>query len=651
MGADFEVTMNQNGQPQLLYIDKGNKKLNVGNQLSDFEIEKKLGQGHFGSVCLVKSKITNKLYALKQIRGEIFNDNQRKEVEREIKLLEDLNHPHIIKYFTSFRENGNFYIVTEYINGGSLENLADKVHKEGKLLTEKIIWDFLIQTLSGLVYLHENKKIIHRDIKPDNLLLDRDHDLKISDFGISAVNRSDAEESVKCHGTCIGPIQFMSPEMAFEKEYTFKNDIYMLGLTYFNVMSGKMPEVKREDESGMKIIRMKSVEKLIPDYYSESLKHFILKLMTLEADKRPDARKAFAEAISHYTVKFLRITSVLATLNCVSSLPTIGAYFNTEKIKERIRNDEHERKYVVTKVIKNALDYANPNNFNYEKAKIQCLKLRTIFYTTYTGFEKSLEVDIISNFENICNKLHKELNKVNNLRDSQSSENNTINENYLDDNGEKIDEADEKMVIEFAAKKFAENFKSKISDQLYFLVKKIYQCPECQRNIKYLTTFHCAYCLRPERCALWLEKKNINIIDLFKHSCKTRQFSDIKLNCKFCGKMQKSINITKKFYTSPLNLVLCFDYSDEDEFEFKIEENIDLSQFVERTDICKTNYRLVGAIFTEESEEDENNDKYVSYTKTPNDQWKYFSGNNVQNSSFNELQNHKHIQALFYTTS
>ena len=301
---------------------------------------------------------------MKEIRGEIFNDNQRKEVEREIKLLEDLNHPHIIKYFTSFRENGNFYIVTEYINGGSLENLADRVHKEGKLLTEKIIWDFLIQTLSGLVYLHENKKIIHRDIKPDNLLLDKDHDLKISDFGVSAVNRSDADESVKCHNTCIGPIQFMAPEMFFEKEYSFKNDIYMLGITFFVVMSGKMPELKKEDEDGMKILRLKNFEKMIPDYYSESLKKFILKLLTLEADKRPTARKAFAEAISHYTVKFLRITSILATLNCVSSLPTIGAYFNSEKITDRIKNDEHERKYVVTKVIKNALDYANPNNFN-----------------------------------------------------------------------------------------------------------------------------------------------------------------------------------------------------------------------------------------------------------------------------------------------
>ena len=586
---------------------------------------------------------------MKEIRGEIFNPKQTAEVEREIKLLDGMNHPHVIKFFTSFRENGNYYLVTEYINGGNLEDLARKVHEEGKLLTEKIIWDFLIQTLSGLAYLHENKKIVHRDIKPDNLLLDKDHELKISDFGVSAVIRSDADESIKCHGTCIGPIQFMSPEMWFEKAYDFKNDIYMLGLCFFAVMSGKMPEKKSEDDDGkLNIIRVKNAKNLLPDYYSDGLKNFIEKLLAFKAEDRPSAREAFGMAVSHYTVKFLKITSILATLECLSALPLLGPYFNSERMKERIQKDE-QRKYIVTKVIKNALDFADPNHFNYEKARIECLKLRTIFYTRTDGMEKSLEVDIISIFENICNKLHRELNKVN-LTGSQLVDKNTINENYLDDNGEKIDEADEKMVIKYAAKKFSDNFKSKISDQLYFLVKTIYQCPNCLTNLKYLTTFHCAYCLRPERCALWLNKKNINISDLFKHCRKTREYSDINLNCKNCGKMQKDINITKRYYTSPLNLILCFDYSDEDTFELQIEESINISEFVERTDICKTNYRLVGAVFTEECEEDENNDKYVSYTKDTNGNWKYCNGNNIQSSNFDELKNHEHIQALFYTT-
>ena len=166
MGADFEFSIDSSGKPQLFFIDKGNSKINVGSKLSDFIVEKELGKGNFGAVYLVTSKLTKKVYALKEIKREMYNEDQRLEVEKEIRLLKDLNHPHVIKYFTSFQENGNFYIVIEYINGGSLENLYNQVKSEGKLIREKMIWDFLIQTLSGLVYLHENKKIIHRDIKP-----------------------------------------------------------------------------------------------------------------------------------------------------------------------------------------------------------------------------------------------------------------------------------------------------------------------------------------------------------------------------------------------------------------------------------------------------------------------------------------------------
>ena len=650
MGADFEFRLTESGHPQLLFIDKGEEKVNVGSKLSDFNIEKKLGQGNFGSVNLVTSKLTKKLYALKEIKGDTYDDNQRKEVEREIKLLEHLNHPHVIRYFTSFQEGGNFYIVNEYINGGSLESLAASVHKEKKLLTEKIVWDFLIQALSGLVYLHENKKIIHRDIKPDNLLLDKEHNLKISDFGISAMNKKDAHESIKCHMTHIGPIQFMAAEMALGIDYDFNSDIYMLGLTFYSILTGKLPEKKVDNESGnFDIIRNKNYLEEIPDYYSDSLKNFIKKLLSIKKEDRPSTKRAFGEAISHYSVKYLRITSLLATLECFLALPNICPYFSSEKIKERIKADENKRKYVVTKIIKEALEYADPNNFNYEKVKIECFKLRTIFYTRDEGLtKKSLEVDTFNIIEDICNKLHRELNKAN-LTASQNSKQNTLNEDYLDEKGKKIDEADEQTVISCAVQKFRKNFISRISDQIYFLIKTIYQCPKCGKNIKYLTSFHCAYCLRPERCALWLNKKNININDLYKHSTKTRLYTDMKIYCKYCEEEQHEINITKKFITSPLNLILGFQYDDQDKFNFKIDEFINISEFVERTDICKTNLRLVGAIFTEKSEEDKI--KYVSYTQDSNGQWKYFNGNTIQKSNFNELQNHNDVQALFYTSS
>lgn len=651
MGADFEFKLTDQGEPQLLFIDKGNQKVNVGSRLSDFNIEKKLGQGNFGSVCLVTSKITKKLYALKEIKGDDYDDSQREEVEREIKLLENLNHPHVIKYFTSFQENGNFYIIIEYINGGSLEALSEKVRQDNKLLTEKIVWDFLIQTLSGLVYLHENKNIVHRDIKPDNLLLDKEKNLKISDFGISAMARKDADESIKCHMTHIGPIQFMSSEMALGIDYDFKSDIYMLGLTFYFVLTGKLPEKKISNGSGnYNIIRNQNYLEEIPNYYSDSLKNFIKKLLTIKKEERPSSKKAFGEAVSHYTIKYLRITSILASLECFLAIPSVGPYFSSDKIRNLINNDQNERRYIVIKVIKDTLECGNPLNFNYEKVRLECWKLRTLFYTRDDGLaKKSMEVDLIEIIEDICNKLHRELNKSNEINNNAPLRGqNAINENYLDENGARIDEADENAVIRAAVKKFGENFRSKISDQLYYLVKTIYQCPECQRNIKYLTSFHCAHCLRPERCAMWLGKKNLNIIDLFKHNSKTRLFKDIELNCKFCSKIQNDINITKKLYTAPINLILAFEYSDENKFEFNIEEFINIYDFVQRTDICKTNYSLVGAIFTEKSEED--SVKYVSYTKDINGQWKYCNSKNIQKSNFEELKNHKHIKALFYTT-
>ncbi len=648
MGADFELKIDSSGKPIIQFIDKGGKKVNVGSRLSDFKIEKKLGQGNFGSVCLVTSQLTHKLYALKEIKGEFYNSIQKREVEKEIKLLEGLNHPHVITYFSSFQENGNFYIVIEYINDGSLENLYKKARQEGKVIKEKLLWDFLIQTLSGLVYLHENKKIIHRDIKPDNLLLDKENGLKISDFGISAINKDDVDDSIKCHNSCIGPIQFMAPELATGHKYDFKSDIYMLGLTFFNLMSGNMPDVKVPNGEHFNVFVKKNSGELIPNYYSDTLKKFIQKLLTVDPNERPSAKMAFAEAIAYYTIKYLRITSILATLECFLVIPKIGEYFKSEKINNLIKNDGEKRDYLITKVIKEALDYGNPNNFNYEKMKEQCLKLRLLFYTKNEGIKKSLEIDHLTIFEDICNKLHRELNTAQIFDFTKQKLNNTINEYYLDDKGNKIDEADEQSVIKAAVEKFGKNFRSRISDQIYFLVKTVYTCPECNNNIQYLTSFHCAYCLRPERAAIWLNKKDLDIYDLCSHFAKKRLFYDIKKYCKFCGKVQNDIYITRSYYTFPINLVLEFDYSNEEKFNFKIEENINLFNFVERTDICKTNYRLIGAIFNEKNEDDSM--KYVSYSKDINGQWKYCNGFSIQNSNFNEVKNHKGVQSLFYTS-
>ena len=640
MGADFDFTVDQNGKPQLLYIDKGRKKTNVGDKLSDFTIEKQLGKGDFSNVYLVKSKITNKIYAMKEIKAERYsNEKQKLEVQKEIKLLENMDHPHVITYFSSFSENGNFYIITEYINGGSLEDVIKMSKEKGRLVDEKKVWDFLAQILSGLVYLHENRKIIHRDIKPDNILWDKDGNIKITDFGISAVNREDVEDILKCHKTIVGSIKFMSPEMSKGNNYDFKSDIYMLGLTTFKLMNGEIPDGAS--------ITANDVSKL-PSYYSIDLKDMVKQFLNENVNERLSAKDAFVLAISFYTVKYMRVTSILSVLNCFLAIPTLGSYFKKEKIKEYIDNDKGKRNYVITKTLRDAFNFINVNNFDYENAKIECLKLRMLFYVKEEKLRKMPEIDVVTVIEDICNNTHKEINKCRDYNTSPKTKYNSINEEILGYVEDEIDESDEIKVTENACRKFQENFRSKISDLIYFIVKTSYLCPQCNNKIKVEGTFHCAYCLRPERAASWLGKKRLTINELFQHSGKKRLFKDLNIKCKYCNNIQQDVIISKKFYMSPVNLLLGFNYSNESTFELQIEEFIDISEFVERNDINKSKYRLIGAIFTEQFENEEK--KYVSYTRDVYGQWKYFNGKYLSNSDLNELQNHEHIEALFYTS-
>ena len=640
-----------NGKPQILFIDKGGKKVDVGSKKSDFIIQKKLGEGHFGSVSLVTSKLTKKLYAMKEIKENRYkSENQRKEIQKEIKLLENLHHPHVITYFTSFREDGCFYIINEYINGGSLDDLLKKNIAQNKLIDEKTLWNFLIQSLSGLLYLHENKKIIHRDIKPDNILIDLEGNIKISDFGVSAIKSEEVEDLVKCHGTMAGPIQFMSPEMALGGSYDFKSDIYMLGLTFFILMSNQLPE--RKIDLGPIVLPVKNPNAKLPESYSESLRNFVQKLLK-PPEERPSTTTAYGFAIAYYTCKYLNITSISSSLQCFLSYPSIEQYFNSQKMQTYIDSDKtkdrDERKYFLTKIFKDALFYSNPNYFNYELTRTECLKLRIILYGTKDKTNKYTEIDVHDFVPDLIRKLHAELHKDDNSTNVQGSGNNDINfEDEINKDKDNIDWSNEQQVVQYYIKIYSKRCRSKISDEFYFMTENIYECENCQKIIKYECSINFACMLYPERAAKYVEKTDITMNDLFKHFNKKRLFLDMDLNCKFCGKISKNVNRTTFFYTSPKNLILLIDYENENKFKLNLSENIDIGEIVQRKDVSKVNYHLIGAIFIEQKEKE--NRKYISIFRNQSGQWKYFNGELIKDSSFNELINHKKLQILFYSS-
>ena len=628
-----EFMMDENGKPQFLLIDKGGTKVNVGSKLSDFTVVKNLGEGHFGSVKLVTSKLTNKLYAMKEINSSRYKtEKQRQVVMKEIKLLENLHHPHVITYFNSFRENNNFYIIIEYINGGSLEDLLIDNIKQKKVLSEKLVWDLLVQALSGLLYLHEQRKIIHRDIKPDNLLLDSEGHLKISDFGVSAIKSEDVDEMLKCHGTVAGPIQFMSPEMALGDMYDFKSDIYMLGLTFFFMMSNRLPEKKIT--LGPLIIPVKNPNAKLPEFYSPQLREFVNDLLK-EPEARPTAREAYNNAVAFYSLKYLKTTSVCSALICLLSIPEMNKYFQGPSIAKKIQSDKINKteKFIITETFKDAFYKVNPNNFNPNDARLECLKLRVLLFGDKERIEQSPEIELNTFTERLILLLHKELNK---FQGQPSKKNPNVNE------------TDEKQVLKAQMTLFTTEYMSKISDQFYYLSKIKEQCGVCNNVIRYLAGINSLCGMYPDKTAKYLGKKNITVIDLFRHYSKTRLFTEVDEFCGHCGKKVDKVNRSKIFYTCPFNFILEICYSDEKSFNLSIDEYINIQEFVERKEFVKYNYYLVGAIYLEETE---NESKYVSISKLSNGGWAYFNGNTVTNSSFNNLLAHKNLKMLFYTTN
>ena len=175
---------------------------------------KSLGRGQNGEVWLVERDDAS-LAALKQIYlDEVDNRNF------EVSALEKLDHQHIIKYHESFISEGYLCIVIDYAEGGDVSNRIRMAKSKGYQFSEIQIWKWLKQICMALNYIHENK-IIHRDLKAQNIFLTKSGDIKIGDFGICRVlSRSDELAS-----TSVGTPYYISPEVCKGQPYNYKADI------------------------------------------------------------------------------------------------------------------------------------------------------------------------------------------------------------------------------------------------------------------------------------------------------------------------------------------------------------------------------------------------------------------------------------------
>uniref|UniRef100_A0A2P2LA94 mitogen-activated protein kinase kinase n=1 Tax=Rhizophora mucronata TaxID=61149 RepID=A0A2P2LA94_RHIMU len=213
------------------------------NQLSlaDIDTIKVIGKGSGGVVQLVQHKWTGQFFALKAIQMNI-EESARRAIAQELKINQSSECPYVVMCYDSFYVNGAVSIILEYMDGGSLADLLRKV----KTIPESHLAEICKQVLKGLMYLHHEKHIIHRDLKPSNLLINHRGEVKITDFGVSAILASTSGLA----NTFVGTYNYMSPERISGGKYGSKSDIWSLGLLLLECATGQFPYSPPQQDEG-----------------------------------------------------------------------------------------------------------------------------------------------------------------------------------------------------------------------------------------------------------------------------------------------------------------------------------------------------------------------------------------------------------------
>ena len=264
------------------------KGLEPEPKITDFTVIKELGVGSYGSVFLVRHKLTQAEYAIKAIdkRNKI-NIQEKPYFRREIEIMYRVHHPNVVKLFGHFEDNKYCYFIMEYIPGGNIYSLLPK-NGISTISTQNIA-SIMKDVVSATYFLHHMyPPIIHRDIKPENVVLDNNMVAKLTDFGWSNYMQGDIKRTTVC-----GTPAYLAPEIINNQGHDEKVDIWCIGVLLFELITGLSPfqgddvQTVKYNISRLRIAWPKNMDRDAADLISKILKY------------NPDERITIEQIISH----------------------------------------------------------------------------------------------------------------------------------------------------------------------------------------------------------------------------------------------------------------------------------------------------------------------------------------------------------------
>lgn len=267
----------------------------AGQKVGKYQIIRSLGSGGFGAVFLAKDTWLNILVAIKVPHKQTV---EMFKLLKEPRLQAALNHPNIVRMIAAEKTGKVFYMVMEYIKGQSLEKILDKQ----KILNWPMATEYILQIASAVSHAHNNK-IVHRDLRPSNIMIsDQDGKVKITDFGTSVWLNN-----IPYASTRIGSPPYMAPEQ-FQGKATFRSDIYSIGCVYYEMLVGRPPIF---DPDPFKILEKAKLGKITPPRMKNSqvpkeIDRIIMRCLSSKVEDRYQTLEDIISEISRFKGKDAR---------------------------------------------------------------------------------------------------------------------------------------------------------------------------------------------------------------------------------------------------------------------------------------------------------------------------------------------------------